>query len=295
MKDSLLLLPILFFQSCHSQTIKKIKTNHDNNTLLWEITGKGLAEPSYLYGTFHMMCKNDILFSDNLKLALKNSGEVYFEIDLDDPANTLGALFFINMKDDKVLKDLYTEEEYNRVESFFRDSLKTGMVMLQRMKPNFLQALLYPKMMPCKNMSGVEEELMALAKKDKKELRGFETVEFQASVFDSIPYREQAKDLLNMIDSISIYTKYFDTMLTAYKKQQLSAIEEMFNNPAFGINDKSQDFLLDKRNENWVHQLKTILPEKNIFIAVGAGHLIGKNGLISLLRKEGYLLRPLQN
>ncbi|MEO6669763.1 MAG: TraB/GumN family protein [Ferruginibacter sp.] len=295
MKYSLILLPILFFQSCHSQPAAKLKSNPDDNSLLWEITGRDLTQPSYLFGTFHLMCKEDIQLSENLKAAVKNAKEVYLEMDMDDPANTLGALFYINMKDGKTLKDLYTAEEYARVEHFFKDSLKASMMMMQRMKPNFLQALLYPKLMPCKTMSGLEEAIMQLAKKDKKEIRGFETVAFQASVFDSIPYQEQAKDLLDMIDSLPVYSKYFNTMLMAYKKQELSAIEKMFKDPQFNMDEKNQEVLLDQRNRNWTEQLKKILPDTNIFIAVGAGHLVGEKGLISLLRKEGYVLRPLLN
>ena len=165
--------------------------------------------------------------------------------------------------------------------------------MLQRMKPNFLEALLYPKMMPCKNMSGVEQELMVLAKKDKKEINGFETIAFQAAVFDSIPYAKQAQDLLKTIDSINTYKLYFDTMLTVYKTQQLTGLEKLFlKEPGF---EESRGVLLDDRNRNWVAQMKKILREKNIFIAVGAGHLVGENGLIALLRKAGYTLRPIDN
>ena len=295
MKYSLILLPILFFQSCKSQSAEKLKSNPDNNSLLWEISGKDLTKPSYLFGTFHLMCKEDIHLSENLKQAVGDSKELYLEMDMDDPANTLGALFYMNMNDGKNLKDLYTPEEYARVEHFFKDSLKTSMMMLQKMKPNFLQALLYPKMMPCKTMSGMEEAIMQLTKKDKKEIKGFETVAFQASVFDSIPYKDQAKDLLDMIDSLPEYTNYFDTMLNVYKTQQLSAMEKMFNDPKFNTDQKDQDILLDRRNANWVQQLLKILPKTNIFIAVGAGHLVGEKGLISLLRKEGYTLRPLFN
>ena len=295
MRYSLLVLPILFFQYCRSQTADKIKTNTDSNSLLWEISGNGLSKPSYLFGTFHLMCKEDIQFSANLKKAVNNSKEVYFEMDLDDPANTIGALFFINMKNGTTLKDLYSPEEYTRVEHFFTDSLKMGMMMLEKMKPNFLQALLYPKMMPCKTLSGVEEEIMQLAKSGKKEIRGFETIAFQASVFDSIPYADQAKDLLHMIDSLDTYAAYFDTMLSVYKKQHLSELEKMFSDPQFNMDEKNQDILLDRRNADWVSQLNKILQGKNIFIAVGAGHLVGEKGLIALLRKAGYTLRPLVN
>ena len=241
-----------------------------------------------------MMCKDDIHFSPNLLAALNYAGEVYFEMDLDDPANTLGALMFMNMKDGKTLKDLYTPEEFSRLEKYFNDSLRTSLKTFQKMKPTMLSAFLYPKMFPCKALSGVEQELMKSAVKSKKEIKGFETIAFQAAVFDSIPYDTQAKSLLNTIDSIDHYKVYFDTMLHVYKSQQIGEIEEMFTRPEFGMQD-GMEFLLDKRNANWVTQLKAILPKQNIFMAVGAGHLVGKKGLIELLRKEGYTLRPIDN
>ncbi len=294
MKYSFLLLPVLFFQYCRAQPGEHLKTNTDDNSLLWEISGKGLSRPSYLFGTFHLMCKEDIQLSQNLKQAIKDSKELYLEMDMDDPSNTLGALLFMNMKDGKTLKDLYTEEEYTRLNNFFKDSLGMPVTMLQRMKPNFLEALLYPKMMPCKTMSGVEQELMLLAKNEKKEIKGFETIAFQASVFDSIPYEKQARELLKTIDSVSSYKEYFDTMVATYKSQQLSLIEKMLSKAEFGV-EENKDILLDNRNKNWVIQLKKIMHETNVFIAVGTGHLVGENGLIALLRKEGYTLRPLVN
>ncbi len=294
MKLIYLVLPLFLIQSCIGQPVEQIPTNNDDNTLLWEISGNHLSKPSYLFGTFHLMCKEDIHFSKWLKNAISNAQEVFFEMDLDDPANTLGAIFVMNMKDGKTLKDLYTEVEYVRLKTYFNDSLDMPLTMLQRMKPNFLEALLYPKMMPCKTMSGVEEELMKIVKEQKKEIKGFETIAFQASVFDSIPYEKQGKDLLKAIDSMTTYKIEFDSMLIVYKKQQLSEIEKMFTKTEFGIED-NRDILLDNRNKNWVAQLNKILLEKNIFMAVGAGHLVGEKGLISLLRKAGYTLRPLLN
>lgn len=293
MKLLYFLFPILFFQDCSSQSVAAYPYNKDDNSLLWEISGKGI-KPSYLFGTFHLMCKEDIHPGKNLVEALKNSDEVYFELDLDDASNMLGALLFMKMRNDTTLQDLYTAEQYKKVESFFEDSLKMPVSFLQNIKPLFLQALLYPKMMSCKSMSGVEEVLMKLAKGNKKEIKGFETMAFQASIFDSIPYEVQAKELLKGIDSITDYKKSFDSLLTVYKTQLLTDIENLFTNSEFGVGD-NQEILLDNRNKNWVAQLKNLLPKKGLFIAVGAGHLVGKNGLIELLRKEGYTLRPVEN
>lgn len=232
---------ILSLNCCFAQT-GNLKTNINDNTLLWEISGNGLSVPSYLFGTFHLLCKDDIHFSPALKQVINKSSEIYLELDMDDPATLLGGIMLMNMKDGKKLKDLYTEEEYKRVSSFFKDSLKTPIGLFQGMKPEFLVALLYPKMMPCNSVSSVEEEIMQIAKKAGKEIKGLETMAFQASIFDSIPYEKQAEELLNAIDSMERSKAYFGLMLTAYKAQQLNEIEKIINDPESGM-EENQDVL----------------------------------------------------
>lgn len=285
---------MLSIGSVKAQENNGLKTNADDNSLLWEISGNGLTAPSYLFGTFHLLCKEDIHFSNALKQAVTNSREVYLELDMDDPATLMGGLMLMNMKGGKKLKDLYKEVDYQRVITFFKDSLKTPIGLFQRMKPEFLVALLYPKMMPCNASSSIEESIMQLAKADGKEIKGLETMAFQASVFDSIPYKKQAEELLHTIDSMEQSKIYFVQMLNAYKEQRLDKIENIINDPAFGETE-NQDVLLYNRNKNWVGQLNDIMKKGSVFTAVGAGHLVGKKGLIALLKAEGYTVRPLFN
>jgi hypothetical protein len=194
MKLFKVLSAMFFFFSCNAQPRQaKLKINNDDNSLLWEITGNGLNKASYLFGTFHLMCKDDIHFSAQLNVAVANADKVYMEMDMDDPSIMLTGLLMMNMKDGKKLADLYSAAEYEKVSAYFKDSLHMPIGLLQKTKPFFLGAMLYPKMMPCKTVSGVEEELMKLAKLQKKEIKGLETIEFQSAVFDSIPYEEQAK------------------------------------------------------------------------------------------------------
>jgi hypothetical protein len=294
MKLVYLLGLMLSIGNAKAQSNAALKSNTDDNSLLWEISGNGLAEPSYLFGTFHLLCKDDIHFSEALKQAVAASREVYLELDMDDPATLMGGLMLMNMKGGKKLKDLYKEEDYQRVARFFKDSLQTPIGFFQRIKPEFLVGLLYPKMMPCNTSSSVEESIMQLAKAGGKEIKGLETMAFQASVFDSIPYEKQAEELLHTIDSMQQSRIYFELMLNAYKEQRLDKIENIINDPAYGETE-NQDLLLDNRNKNWVGQLKEIMKKGSVFTAVGAGHLVGKNGLIALLRAAGYKLRPLEN
>ena len=287
-------LSTVFFMGCSAQPGGSFIKQKDNNTLLWQVSGNGLKTPSFLFGTFHLLCREDIHFSNQLKAAVKQSDKIYMEMDMDDPSTLLSGMLYMNMQDGKKLEELYTPEEYERLQNYFSDTLHTPIMLLQRAKPYFLVALLYPRMMNCETPAGVEEELMKLAKEDKKEIAGLETMQFQASVFDSIPYEWQAKELLKNIDSFPHYKKEFETMLALYKNQQLDEMQKMLATSEFGSGEY-EDILLNKRNKNWVQQLDTIMKNESVFVAVGAGHLVGEDGLISLLKKAGYKVEPLQN
>jgi uncharacterized protein YbaP (TraB family) len=280
--------------ACKAQGNDSFVKQKDDNTLLWKVSGNGLKKPSFLFGTFHLLCKEDIHFSDQLIMAMKLSDKIYMEMDMDDPSILFSSMLYMNMKDGKKLEDLYTPDEYKRLQHYFADTLKMPVMLLQRTKPYFLVALLYPKMMECNSPAGVETELVKMAKEDGKEIRGLETMQFQASVFDSIPYEWQAKELLKNIDSFSVYKNEFDTMLAFYKAQQLDSLKNMISKSEFG-SDQYSDLLLNNRNKNWVSQLKDIMKNESVFVAVGAGHLVGDSGVINLLKKEGYKVEPLEN
>ncbi len=285
---------ILLF-SCKAQEKKpEMMINKDDNSLLWRVTGKGLEKPSFIFGTFHLLCKDDIVLTNQLKSFIKYADTVYMEMDLDDPSTLLGGLLFMNMKGGKKLQDFYTAEEFARLSSYFNDTLGTPIALFGKMKPYMLIAMLYPKMMDCKTPSGVEEELVKIAKEYKKDVKGLETIQFQASVFDSIPYEWQAKELLKAIDSFEVSKQEFDSMAIIYKQQQLGEMESMLKKSSLG-GGEYDDLLLGNRNRNWVEQLKKLMPRKSLFVAVGAGHLVGDDGLIKLLRKAGYTVEPLKN
>lgn len=295
MKQLLILLFAHFvFMGCNAQKQEPLVINDNNNTLLWQVSGNGLEKPSYLFGTFHLLCKDDIHFSDQLKKAIQLSDTVYMEMDMDDPSTMLSAMMYMNMKDGKKIKDLLSAEDYKKLEKYFADSLKMPLTMFQSAKPFFLVALFYPRMMDCSSPSGVEQGLLKIIKEENKEVKGLETMKFQASVFDSIPYEWQAKELMKNIDSFSVAKAEFDKMLMIYKKQQLDSMKVMMQEGEFS-SDKYGKILLDDRNINWVNQLKNIMKDAGVFVAVGAGHLVGDAGLINLLREAGYKVAPLKN
>ncbi len=213
------LLSLFFFSNLFITATGQVKpasakSNNASNTLLWKVSGKN-QKPSYIYGTFHLLCKDDIHFGAATNAAMASVEEVFMELDLDDPGVMLSGIMFMTMKDGKKLKDFYTEAQFKRVENYFNDTLSTSLAMFQKIKPYFLAALLYPKMLSCKNISGVDQELVKIAKTNNIPVTGLETMQFQASVFDSIPYEWQASELLKNIDSSKKYKIEFQKMVSA--------------------------------------------------------------------------------
>ncbi|HVW59782.1 MAG TPA: TraB/GumN family protein [Puia sp.] len=263
------------------------------HTLLWQISGKGLAKPSYLFGTMHVLCAEDARLSDSLRSAITHCDEVYFEINLGDMSGMLGAMKYMRMNDSKKLSDLLSPTDYQRVKTYFsQHSPLLPFGMLERFKPMLVSSLIEESSLGCKTTDGME--LMIMKELHNKPVNGLETVEFQAGLFDSIPYEQQAKDLVNYIDSSEEYKKMTLELAEVYRQQDLDRIDSLSRKGDPGMSNY-MDLLLYGRNRTWAGKLATLLPQKSLLIAVGAAHLPGENGVIDLLRKQGYTLTPIKN
>ncbi len=271
----------------------------ENNTLLWKISGNGIERPSYLFGTIHMLCADDAILSSNMQKAIRDCDEVYFEVDMDNLFEMLGAMNKMKMKGDTTLKDLVSETDYKKVKEYFdRKGSMLPFSVLETYKPMLAASTLEQGSLPCDNTAMMEQVIMEEAKDNKKRIKGLETMSYQAGVLDSIPYKLQAEQLVSYIDGINKgddkEDKQLKEMFEAYKKQDLQKLEEMMVDTDAGMAGFT-DIMLYHRNQNWVKKLKTLLNDKALLIAVGAGHLPGEKGVINLLRKEGYTLTPVEN
>lgn len=270
----------------------------ENNTLLWKISGNGLEKPSYLYGTIHMLCADDANLSPNMKKVISECDEVYFEVDMDNLFELMGAMGKMKMLGDTTLKDLLSAADYKKVKDYFET--KGSMLpfsMLETYKPMLAASTLEQGSLPCDNTAMMEQVIMEEAKQHDKKIKGLETMSYQAGVLDSIPYKLQAQQLVSYIDSSNSGVKedkQMEEMFRAYKNQDLKKLEEMMVESDAAM-AAFTDIMLYHRNQNWVKKLKTLMKEKSLVIAVGAGHLPGEKGVINLLRKEGYTVTPVDN
>lgn len=270
----------------------------EENSLLWEISGKGIGEPSFLFGTIHMIGREDYFLTDATKASYEKAKRITFEIDMEEMMD-FSKLFPLLMKsfmaNDTTLEDLLSPEDYELVSEHF-EGIGLPMIFLNRIKPMFLSALGEGDMMSVDGSGDVvsyEMELMSLAQKDKKPIDGLETAEFQMSVFDSIPYKVQARMLVESIRSEDTGEGQFEQMVKLYKSQDLQGMQAMMESEEAGIGGY-EDLLLVRRNRNWIPVMAKMMVEQPTFFAVGAGHLGGPEGVVALLREAGYTVKPLR-
>ncbi len=220
------------------------------NTLLWQITGKDLKKPTYIFGTMHILCADDANLSNELKNVIKNCDEVYFEIDMSDMMGMMNSMKYMRMNDDKKLSDLLSADDYEKIKKYFsKHSSMLPFSMIERFKPMLISGLMEEDDLPCKSTNGMEFVIMKEVHQQNKKINGLETAEFQASLFDSIPYKDQAAELMKYIDSGEDYKKMTDTLAQAYREKDLNKIELLTTKEDPGTSD-FMDLLLYSRNRN---------------------------------------------
>jgi uncharacterized protein YbaP (TraB family) len=261
------------------------------NSLLWQVTGKNLDKPSYIFGTIHLICRPDFLWTEAMKNSLAKSDKVCFEMDLDDPAMSMQIATALIDNNGKKLKDYFTADEYKLLKKYMKDSLGMSIELFEKMKPIALGTIMSTSDAACPDQTSYEDSIMKLAQEAGKEIIGIETVPEQLAALESLPIDSVLKEIRETISNKkSTDTKYIK-MLEAYKKQDIAALYGIIT--AGDVTVAELAALLEDRNIKWIPRMKQKMGQGSIFFAVGAGHLWGTNGIIGLLRKEGYTITPL--
>jgi len=261
-----------------------------DNSLLWKISGNGLKEASYLFGTIHITC-DDKLPPKAIK-AMEETKQLYLELDMDDPALQQSMMGGMMMKNGTTLTSLSSESDFKIVDDFLKKELGFSAQMFNTIKPFMISAMLYPKMINCE-MKSVEGSLMMLSGQQKKKVFGLETVQEQLSVFDAIPYDIQMKELIKTAKSNLDNDKAeMDSMLKIYKSEDINAMVALMKESENEITSRFEGPLLTDRNKKWIPKIETVARETPTFFGVGAGHLGGENGVIILLKKAGFTVEP---
>jgi len=259
--------------------------------LLWKIEHPEWNGASWIFGTMHARCAENIEITPALSAVLEAADVLALELDLADPTLALSMAKHAFMPKDSTLNKLLTPGAYDTLTTFLRDSLNLQVTMVSGMKPLFLIGLLIGKILECTPVA-YEDRLMSMATTFEKRIIGLETAEEQLAAFASISLREQAGAVLEMILNIEETREEFRKLEEVYVSEDIEALVDLLRQSGIEYG-RFEGPLLKDRNHRWIKRIFDISTKDSVLYAVGAGHLGGSDGLLVLLRQRGCTTTPI--
>ena len=257
---------------------------------IWVV--KGPHATVYLFGTVHALQPDKPWRSPKIDAAIKDSGTLWLEIpNIDDASSMQPLILQLGMDPAHPLSSKLTPDQVAKLTKASA-ALPGGEALLESMKPwlagmmlslaPVLQAGLNPD-------SGVEFVLKPEFTKTDKPVKGFETAEQQIHYFADMSDKAQIDFLASELDDADSAVEKLNQMIAAWYAGDLAKMDQL-NNADF--RDKYPDLfqiLVVKRNQNFTSQIDQMLKGDGVsFVAVGAGHLVGQDGVPAMLEKLGY-------
>jgi uncharacterized protein YbaP (TraB family) len=293
-----LILATLLIHNCLCTFSQKIEAK----SLLWKISGNGIKDTSYLYGTIHLIDKKDFVLTPQLKRSFKKTHALVLEvnIEMDTPTKQEMArkMMYPNRQS---IQNYVSTSDYNYLHSYLIDTLKISSLkttIYEMLTPFFFESIIAAEQI--ENVKSYEKTLAKMAR--KKEKLFVETILEQMDIVNGDSLHVQINNLMRNIRAGKLNAdKEMKEMVKLYVNQDLQGLYNYVTASfvEFEKDPKKIDEMLAKmltnRNKKWIPLLSNWMQEKSLLIAVGAGHLAGDEGVINLLKRQGYTVEPVFN
>jgi uncharacterized protein YbaP (TraB family) len=254
--------------------------------LLWKITPKEGKSSSYIFGTMHATCSDSV--AENVVNALKETKQLCLELDMDNPNLQAEMINEASMKDNAKISSLVDKEDAKILNDYFTKNLGFPLLAIENLKPFFISSMFIQKLLDCE-VKSIEALLVKLSLEQEKPIIGLESIKYQMEIFDKIPYEFQAQELLKSIKNDFKEDKLeFDKLSILYKNGDIEGMMQLNESSNNSMTKKYGHIILDERNFTWIKTIKEITSETPTFFGVGALHLPGKNGVLQLLKDNGF-------
>jgi len=262
------------------------------NQFMWKVEGPN-GSTAYLLGSLHVLTPDFYPLNAALNKAFSESKTLVEEVDIDemsDPMMMMAALSKAMLTDGRTLDQVIAPELFAEVKT---RAEKAGLPMmaLQRMKPWLVAiTLMAPTLQAAgfKPELGIDRHFFDRAKDSGMKRQALETMAFQLDQFDTLPAKLQEEMLKSTLEDLDTEVSGVKDMAQAWTFGNVAAIEKLTLTSLQDAPELYQRLLVD-RNRNWIPHVEACIKNNSgCFIVVGAAHLVGPDGLPTLLSKKGY-------
>ena len=256
-----------------------------SNAVLWKVTKAGKSS-SYVFGTIHVSDPRITNLPEPVKFALNNSDTFVMEA-LPTPEEALALSQMMFYADGTTLKDYLDDELFQRIAkvlSIFQLPIEATAVL----KP---WAAFLIMNYPADNMMPLDLKLLEIATSQGARTMGLETLSEQGAIFSGMTLDKQLRLLLDTVCNYDLVNQGIEEMKEFYLQRDLngllnaSAQHPYADEPVYKELNKK---LLTDRNKIMIDRMQSVLQEGGAFIAIGALHLPGNDGVIAGLSQQGY-------
>ena len=283
-----------------------------NAQLLYKVSHKNLAKPSYIVGTYHLAPASFIDSIPGAKAALDAVDVVCGEVvmsEMESRESQKKVMEAMTLPDGKSLTDVLTADEMQRLNAYMDKLLGMNLdnpllkSQMGKMTPmalsTQLQVVQYMKLTPGFNpMKLIDVHFQKVAKKAGKTVAGLETVDFQIeTLYKGTTLERQKQQLLCMVDNDGYYALQMKELSAAYFAQDMQALLEITDEKMGNLCDSTpqeEEALIYGRNAAWVEKMPAMMGEASTLFVVGAAHLPGEKGVLELLMAKGYTVEAVK-
>ncbi|HXS78199.1 MAG TPA: TraB/GumN family protein [Terracidiphilus sp.] len=257
---------------------------------IWVV--KGPHATVYLFGTIHALDQNHPWHSAKIDAAIQQSQSLWLEVpNVDDAASMQPLILQLGIDTAHPLSSRLTPDQIAKLNKAAA-GVPGGSAMLEPMKPWLagMMLSLAPVMQAGYDPnSGVELQLKPEFTKAGKPVKGFETMEQQIHYFADMSDKAQLDFLVSELDDADSAVDKFKELVAAWYSGDTAKLDALNNADFRGKYPDLFQLLVVKRNQNFVAQIQNLIKGEGVsFVAVGVGHLVGKDGVPAMLEKQGY-------
>jgi uncharacterized protein YbaP (TraB family) len=277
-----------------SAEVQQIPAQKPPKSCLWSVrSGSGTI---YLLGSIHLLKADAYPLAAAIEQAYSASQKIVFETDLEamtDP-NVQKQMLGLGLYPEG--QNIYQNLSEDTLNSLKKKMAELGLPMQQfaQFKPWFIALTLATLELMRQGYDpnfGIDMHFLKRAKEDGKELGYLEPVEYQINLLGKMNKGDQDSLLSQTLKEMDIVAKLAADIIASWKRGDAKNLDKLMNKSFEGY-PNIRERLLVKRSRQWVSQIeKLIKADKKVLVIVGAGHLVGPDSVVDILKKKGYSVK----
>ena len=262
--------------------------NLKKESLLWKFNRPNESKTHYLLGTMHVSSEEAYAPVTASKHYMEQCQIYAGEMDLNDPDLANIGDYFLN-EDNITLNEIIGDKKYSKYKKIISKAYGIDLDQIAHFLPMVISNMISESILTKTYDLALDHFLWNYAMALNMEMNGLESAADQFHIMQSIPLEEQLKALKACIKNVSKFRQKVLKLSELYKNGALSKLYKTSKKSMGGL----RKLMIYDRNEHMTQRLIELTSEGAVFCAVGAAHLAGGKGMIRLLKKEGFKIKPI--